>query len=160
MTVQTVNLLCEGKIINKTPQLTGTSFNGTFHYIDWELTVILLLAHIVLAMKASAASSGGHPLACESTPTAGFPHDCGHSQQCVGDGINMEGAIGAKVVDLERIYMHSTGLMQQDDLDAKVTLLAAETLRGIDGLVLNADGRRLCNELSRQNPYLKKSIGS
>jgi len=60
-------------------------------------------------------------------------------------------AIGAKSIDLEWIQVHPTGLVKPDDPDAKIKFLAAEALRGVGGLVLNADGQRFANELGRRD---------
>jgi len=59
--------------------------------------------------------------------------------------------IGAKSVDLEWVQVHPTGLVKPDDPDAKVKFLAAEALRGVGGLVLDANGKRFCNELGRRD---------
>jgi succinate dehydrogenase/fumarate reductase flavoprotein subunit len=42
--------------------------------------------------------------------------------------------------------VHPTGLVKPDDPDAKVKFLAAEALRGVGGIVLDAMGNRFCNE--------------
>eukprot|EP00933_Yihiella_yeosuensis_P061929 TRINITY_DN647_c0_g1_i1.p1 TRINITY_DN647_c0_g1~~TRINITY_DN647_c0_g1_i1.p1 ORF type:complete len:508 (-),score=154.36 TRINITY_DN647_c0_g1_i1:330-1853(-) len=68
-----------------------------------------------------------------------------------GDGIKMGEAIGAKSVDLEWVQVHPTGLVEPDDPDAKIKFLAAEALRGVGGLVFDADGNRFCNELGRRD---------
>ena len=47
--------------------------------------------------------------------------------------------------------MHPTGLVHPDEPDAKVKFLAAEALRGVGGLLLDADGRRFCDELGRRD---------
>ena len=47
--------------------------------------------------------------------------------------------------------MHPTGLVKPDDPDAKVKFLAAEALRGVGGIVLDANGDRFCNELGRRD---------
>merc|ERR1719221_663594 len=60
-------------------------------------------------------------------------------------------AIGAKTIDLEWVQVHPTGLVKPDDPDAKIKFLAAEALRGVGGLVLNAQGERFCNELGRRD---------
>jgi len=44
-----------------------------------------------------------------------------------------------------------TGLVKPDDPDAKVKFLAAEALRGVGGLVLDANGKRFANELGRRD---------
>ena len=41
--------------------------------------------------------------------------------------------------------------MKPDDADAKIKFLAAEALRGVGGIILNAEGKRFCNELGRRD---------
>merc|ERR1712050_140739 len=60
-------------------------------------------------------------------------------------------AIGAKTIDLEWVQVHPTGLVKPDDADAKIKFLAAEALRGVGGIVLDADGKRFANELGRRD---------
>merc|ERR1712241_724733 len=60
-------------------------------------------------------------------------------------------AIGAKSIDLEWVQVHPTGLVKPDDPDAKIKFLAAEALRGVGGLVLDANGKRFANELGRRD---------
>merc|ERR1719428_2028828 len=60
-------------------------------------------------------------------------------------------AVGASSVDLEWVQVHPTGLVKPDDPDAKVKFLAAEALRGVGGLVLDANGKRFANELGRRD---------
>merc|ERR1719331_422087 len=74
-----------------------------------------------------------------------------NGEHCTGDGIKMGEAIGAKSVDLEWVQVHPTGLVKQDDADAKIKFLAAEALRGVGGLVLNKNGERFANELGRRD---------
>merc|ERR1711874_50190 len=74
-----------------------------------------------------------------------------NGEHCTGDGIKMGEAIGAKSIDLEWVQVHPTGLVKPDDPDAKVKFLAAEALRGVGGLVLDAHGKRFCNELGRRD---------
>jgi len=74
-----------------------------------------------------------------------------NGEHCTGDGIKIGEGIGAKTVDLEWVQVHPTGLVKPDDPDAKVKFLAAEALRGVGGLVLDANGKRFCNELGRRD---------
>merc|ERR1719223_673227 len=74
-----------------------------------------------------------------------------NGEHCTGDGIKMGEAIGGKSIDLEWVQVHPTGLVKPDDADAKIKFLAAEALRGVGGLVLNADGKRFANELGRRD---------
>merc|ERR1712079_663404 len=56
-----------------------------------------------------------------------------------------------KSIDLEWVQVHPTGLVKPDDPDAKIKFLAAEALRGVGGLVLDANGKRFANELGRRD---------
>merc|ERR1712187_307670 len=74
-----------------------------------------------------------------------------NGEHCTGDGIKMGEAIGGKSIDLEWVQVHPTGLVKPDDPDAKIKFLAAEALRGVGGLVLDANGKRFANELGRRD---------
>merc|ERR1719253_272816 len=74
-----------------------------------------------------------------------------NGEHCTGDGIKMGVAVGGKTVDLEWVQVHPTGLVNPKDPDAKVKFLAAEALRGVGGLVLDAAGKRFANELGRRD---------
>merc|ERR1712242_586715 len=74
-----------------------------------------------------------------------------NGEHCTGDGIKMGEIIGAKSIDLEWVQVHPTGLVKPDDPDAKIKFLAAEALRGVGGLVLDANGKRFANELGRRD---------
>jgi flavocytochrome c len=74
-----------------------------------------------------------------------------NGEHCTGDGIKMGHGIGAKTIDLEWVQVHPTGLVKPDDPDAKIKFLAAEALRGVGGLVLDANGHRFANELGRRD---------
>merc|ERR1719421_410193 len=74
-----------------------------------------------------------------------------NGEHCTGDAIKIGEAIGAKTIDLEWVQVHPTGLVKPDDPDAKILFLAAEALRGVGGLVFDADGYRFANELGRRD---------
>jgi len=74
-----------------------------------------------------------------------------NGEHCTGDGIKMGEAIGGKSVDLEWVQVHPTGLVKPDEPDAKIKFLAAEALRGVGGLVFDANGKRIANELGRRD---------
>ena len=63
----------------------------------------------------------------------------------------MSMAIGAKGIDLDKVQVHPTGLVDPTDPDAKVKFLAAEALRGVGGLLLDNEGQRFCDELGRRD---------
>merc|ERR1719195_2006742 len=74
-----------------------------------------------------------------------------NGEHCTGDGIKMGEAVGAKSIDLEWVQVHPTGLVKPDDPDAKIKFLAAEALRGVGGIILDANGKRFSNELGRRD---------
>merc|ERR1712217_633291 len=74
-----------------------------------------------------------------------------NGEHCTGDGIKMGEAIGGETIDLEWVQVHPTGLVKPDDPDAKIKFLAAEALRGVGGLVFDANGKRFANELGRRD---------
>merc|ERR1712070_963603 len=74
-----------------------------------------------------------------------------NGEHCTGDAIKMGELIGAATIDLEWVQVHPTGLVKPDDADAKIKFLAAEALRGVGGLVLDAKGKRFANELGRRD---------
>merc|ERR1719261_870886 len=74
-----------------------------------------------------------------------------NGEHCTGDGLKMAMAAGADTIDLEWVQVHPTGLIHPEEPDAKVKFLAAEALRGVGGVLLDADGNRFCNELGRRD---------
>jgi succinate dehydrogenase/fumarate reductase flavoprotein subunit len=70
-----------------------------------------------------------------------------NGDHCTGDGQKMAMAIGAHGVDLEKVQVHPTGLVDPNEPDAKVKFLAAEALRGVGGLLLDNTGSRFVDEL-------------
>jgi len=74
-----------------------------------------------------------------------------NGEHCSGDGLKMALAVGADSVDLEWVQVHPTGLVHPEEPDAKVKFLAAEALRGVGGILLDADGNRFANELGRRD---------
>jgi flavocytochrome c len=80
----------------------------------------------------------------KSLPTTNGSH-------CTGDGIKMSQQVGADVVDMEWVQVHPTGLVHPDDPNAKVKFLAAEALRGVGGILIDANGKRFCDELGRRD---------
>merc|ERR1719399_1374535 len=80
---------------------------------------------------------------------AHFPTTNG--EHCTGDGIKIAEAIGATTVDLESVQVHPTGLVHPEEPDAKGKFLAAEALRGVGGILLDANGQRFSNELGTRD---------
>jgi len=74
-----------------------------------------------------------------------------NGEHCTGDGLKMAMEAGAECVDLEWVQVHPTGLVHPEEPEAKVKFLAAEALRGVGGVLIDADGKRFCNELGRRD---------
>lgn len=74
-----------------------------------------------------------------------------NGEHCTGDGIKMSMALGAGTVDMASVQVHPTGLVHPDEPDAKVKFLAAEALRGVGGIMLDAKGSRFVDELEKRD---------
>ena len=74
-----------------------------------------------------------------------------NGDHCTGDGIKMASAAGANTIDMEKVQVHPTGLVDPKEPEAKVKFLAAEALRGCGGLLLDAEGNRFCDELGHRD---------
>ncbi|KAI9636392.1 FAD binding domain-containing protein [Dioszegia hungarica] len=74
-----------------------------------------------------------------------------NGDHCTGDGHKMAMSIGAKGIDMEKVQVHPTGLVDPKDPDAKVKFLAAEALRGVGGLLLDNTGNRFVDELQHRD---------
>ncbi|TIC33060.1 hypothetical protein E3Q09_03495 [Wallemia mellicola] len=68
-----------------------------------------------------------------------------------GDGHKLVLGIGGAAVDLEKVQVHPTGLVDPKEPEAKVKFLAAEALRGVGGLLLDNEGQRFCDELGHRD---------
>lgn len=74
-----------------------------------------------------------------------------NGDHCTGDGQKMAMAIGASAIDLEKVQVHPTGLVDPSEPNAKVKFLAAEALRGVGGLLLDKNGDRFVDELQHRD---------
>lgn len=74
-----------------------------------------------------------------------------------GSGVKMARAIGARLIDMDKVQLHPTGFVDPKDPKAYTKFLAAEALRGMGGLMLNQEGRRFANELGTRD-YLTEQI--
>jgi succinate dehydrogenase/fumarate reductase flavoprotein subunit len=72
-------------------------------------------------------------------------------EHCTGDGQKLAMAIGANGIDMEKVQVHPTGLVDPKEPGAKVKFLAAEALRGVGGLLLDNQGQRFVDELQHRD---------
>lgn len=68
-----------------------------------------------------------------------------------GDGLKMLMEIGGRGIDLDKVQVHPTGLVDPKDPGSKWKFLAAEALRGEGGLLLNGEGQRFSDELGHRD---------
>jgi succinate dehydrogenase/fumarate reductase flavoprotein subunit len=74
-----------------------------------------------------------------------------NGEHCTGDGQKLAMAIGASGIDMEKVQVHPTGLVDPKEPNAKVKFLAAEALRGVGGLLLDNQGQRFVDELQHRD---------
>jgi succinate dehydrogenase/fumarate reductase flavoprotein subunit len=74
-----------------------------------------------------------------------------NGDHCTGDGIKMSLALGSNTIHMDKVQVHPTGLVDPKEPNAKVKFLAAEALRGVGGLLLDANGNRFCDELGHRD---------
>ncbi|KAH9832269.1 fumarate reductase [Rhodofomes roseus] len=74
-----------------------------------------------------------------------------NGEHCTGDGHKLALQVGASAIDLEKVQVHPTGLVDPNDPEAKVKFLAAEALRGVGGLLLDNEGKRFVDELQHRD---------
>lgn len=74
-----------------------------------------------------------------------------NGDHCTGDGQKLAIEAGASAIDLEKVQVHPTGLVDPKEPSSKVKFLAAEALRGVGGLLLDNTGSRFVDELQHRD---------
>ena len=80
-------------------------------------------------------------------------------QFSTGDGIGLATKLGAGLIDMEKIQIHPTGWVNPEDPKNPNKVLAAELMRGVGGILINAAGKRFCNELGTRAYVTDKMLG-
>jgi len=130
--------------LNKTGnEVTGVTYeaNGESHTAD---------GPVVLATGGYAADFTETSLLKKHRPDA-YDLATTNGAHATGDGQKMVMAIGGNGIDMDKVQVHPTGLVDPKDPGSKWKFLAAEALRGEGGLLLNADGDRFCDELGHRD---------
>lgn len=117
---------------------------------DWTSSASLALTHARSHTGGYAADFAKDGLLAKYRPEL-LPLPTTNGDHCQGDGQKMAMAIGAHGIDLEKVQVHPTGLVDPNEPDAKVKFLAAEALRGVGGLLLNKEGDRFADELGHRD---------
>ncbi|BCS21230.1 putative fumarate reductase Osm1 [Aspergillus puulaauensis] len=105
---------------------------------------------VVLATGGYAADFGDSSLLQQHRPDT-FALSSTNGTHATGDGQKMLMSIGANGIDMDKVQVHPTGLVDPKDPTAKFKFLAAEALRGEGGLLLNSDGQRFSDELGHRD---------
>ena len=104
---------------------------------------------VVLATGGYAADFGEGSMLKEFKPEY-FNLPTTNGAHCTGDGQKMVRAIGGNLIDMDKVQVHPTGLVDPKEPDAKVKFLAAEALRGCGGLLIDNEGKRFIDELEKR----------
>lgn len=123
--------------------ITGVNFehNGEQRSLD---------GPVVLATGGYAADFGEGSLLKEHRPDT-FGLATTNGAHATGDGQKMVMAIGGNGIDMDKVQVHPTGLVDPKDPGSKWKFLAAEALRGEGGILLNSDGERFCDDLGHRD---------
>ncbi|KAJ5114448.1 hypothetical protein NUU61_000207 [Penicillium alfredii] len=105
---------------------------------------------VVLATGGYAADFSDSSLLKQHRPDT-FGLSSTNGTHATGDGQKMLMKIGANGIDMDKVQVHPTGLVDPKDPNAKFKFLAAEALRGEGGLLLNSDGQRFSDELGHRD---------
>jgi flavocytochrome c len=132
-----VELIKEGNTI------TGVKyeFNGETHTVD---------GVVILATGGFAADFSDTSLLKQWRPDT-FDLATTNGTHATGDGHKMIMAIGGNDIDMDKVQVHPTGLVDPKDPGSKWKFLAAEALRGEGGLLINGKGERFVDELQHRD---------
>lgn len=127
---------------------SGNNVTGVTYTVNGEESSIDGV--VVLATGGYAADFGETSLLKKHRPDT-FGLSSTNGTHATGDGQKMLMAIGANGIDMDKVQVHPTGLVDPKDPQAKFKFLAAEALRGEGGLLLNSDGQRFSDELGHRD---------
>ncbi|KAI9835712.1 MAG: hypothetical protein M1819_001889 [Sarea resinae] len=126
----------------------GNKATGVTYEFNGEPTVVE--GPVILATGGYAADFSETSLLKKHRPdTYGLASTNG--AHATGDGLKMLMEIGGNGIDLDKVQVHPTGLVDPKDPGSKWKFLAAEALRGEGGLLLNSDGERFADELGHRD---------
>jgi NAD(P)H-flavin reductase len=75
-----------------------------------------------------------------------------------GDGIRFGEAIGASLIDMDKVQLHPTAFIDPNDPGNHTKYLGPEALRGSGGILLDQQGRRFVNELDLRSVVSQKIL--
>lgn len=126
----------------------GNQVTGVTYSFNGEDTVVE--GPVILATGGYAADFTADSLLKKHRPDT-FDLSTTNGAHATGDGHKMLMKIGANGIDMDKVQVHPTGLVDPKDPTAKTKFLAAEALRGEGGLLLNSKGQRFTDELEHRD---------
>ena len=141
-----VQLIKKAKV-NKINTDGNTITGATYSFNNQDIS---LDGPVVLATGGYAADFGETSLLKKWRPDT-FDLSSTNGQHATGDGHKMLMSIGANDIDMDKVQVHPTGLVDPKDPTSKWKFLAAEALRGEGGLLLNSNGDRFVDELQHRD---------
>lgn len=106
--------------------------------------------HVILATGGFAADRSSDSLLANHCPEyIQMPATFGDFS--TGDGIKIAAALGAATCNLDKVQVHPTGFVDPANPSSNSKFLCAELMRGLGGILLNAEGQRFCNELGTRS---------
>ncbi|KAF4592957.1 hypothetical protein EYR38_008663 [Pleurotus pulmonarius] len=78
-----------------------------------------------------------------------------NGDHATGDGHRLASSLHASLIDMDEIQVHPTGFVDPKDEGAKTKFLAAEALRGVGALLVDAEGKRFVDEMERRDNVTK-----
>ncbi|KAF2442299.1 fumarate reductase-like protein [Karstenula rhodostoma CBS 690.94] len=132
----------------KKVNMTGNTATGVTYLFNGEETTIE--GPVVLATGGYAADFTETSLLKKWRPDT-YDLSTTNGAHATGDGHKMLMSIGAQGIDMDKVQVHPTGLVDPKDPKAKTKFLAAEALRGEGGILLNSKGKRFCDDLGHRD---------
>lgn len=145
---QRVQLAKKAKVVRLLTDASKSKVEGVEYQKDGKL--VQVFGVVILATGGYAADFTADSLLRKYRPEL-WDLPTTNGDHSTGDGIKLALAIGSNSVDLEKVQVHPTGLVDPKNPDAKVKFLAAEALRGVGGLILDGNGKRFCDELGHRD---------
>ncbi|KAJ3215158.1 hypothetical protein HK099_006497 [Clydaea vesicula] len=131
------------KLVKENDKVVGVEFTYNGQTLQEKGPVVLATGGYAADFTDTSLLKKHRPELCH-LPTTNGDH-------CTGDGIKMVLDIGANTLHMDSVQVHPTGLVDPLEPDAKVKFLAAEALRGVGGLLLDANGNRFADELGHRD---------
>jgi flavocytochrome c len=141
-----VQLIKKAKVVRVNKD--GNTATGVTYLFNGEETTVN--GPVVLATGGYAADFSDTSLLKKHRPDT-FGLATTNGAHATGDGHKMLMEIGANGIDMDKVQVHPTGLVDPKDPGSKWKFLAAEALRGEGGLLLNSKGQRFSDELGHRD---------